>query len=92
MTRWETFGIVWAMAKPRGHRLSAQAWDDLLRAKGVSLTHVAERADIGRASVSGLVHGHARASIPMAHKLAAALDCHPETLFPTLRLDMTEVA
>lgn len=77
--------IVFRMARPRGHRLSPSAWQDILTLRGDSLTAVADRADIPRATVSGLVGGHARASVPVAHQLATALGCHPETLFPTLR-------
>lgn len=81
------------MARPRGHRLSPSAWEDVLTLRGDSLTAVAERADIPRATLSGLVGGHARASVPVAHQLAAAIGCHPETLFPTLRsASFTEAA
>lgn len=83
-------GIVSGMARPKGYRLSSQAWDDLVRIKGTNITQVAERAGVGSATISGLLHGHARASLPMAHKVAAALECHPETLFPTIRIDMAE--
>lgn len=73
------------MARPKGHTLSAQAWDDILRLTGKSLTQVAERADIPRPTLSSLLGGHHSASVPMAHRIAAALDVHPATLFPTLR-------
>lgn len=73
------------MARPRGHRLSPTAWEDILSLRGDSLTAVAERAGIPRATLSGLVGGHHGAATPIAHKLALALGCHPETLFPTLR-------
>ncbi len=73
------------MARPTGHKLSPEAWDDILRLTGTSLTQVAERADIPRPTLSSLLGGFHRASVPMAHKLATALGCHPQTLFPTLR-------
>lgn len=73
------------MARPRGHRLSPAAWDDILALRGESITSVAERSSIPRATISGLVGGHHRASVPIAHKLATALGCNAETLFPTLR-------
>lgn len=38
-----------------------------------------------RATLSGLVGGHARASVTVAHQLADSLGCHVETLFPTMR-------
>lgn len=75
------------MARPQGHRLSPTAWNDILRITGTSLTQVAELSGIPRPTLSSLVGGHHRASVPMAHKLAQALDCHPQTLFPTLRPD-----
>lgn len=75
------------MARPTGHRLSPAAWDDLLRLTGISLTQVAERSGIPRPTLSSLLGGHHRASVPMAHKLAEALGCSPQTLFPTLRAD-----
>lgn len=73
------------MARPRGHPLSPSAWSDVLTLKGESLTDVATRAGIPRATVSALVGGNSRASVPLAHQLAHALGVHPETLFPTLR-------
>lgn len=73
------------MARPSGHKLSAYAFEDMLRYSGLSLTQAAERAEIPRATVSSLLGGHHRASVPMAHRLAGALNCHPETLFPTLQ-------
>lgn len=75
------------MARPTGHRLSPAAWDDLLRLTGRSLTQVAELSGIPRPTLSSLLGGHHGASVPMAHKLAAALGCNPQTLFPTLRSD-----
>jgi plasmid maintenance system antidote protein VapI len=72
------------MARPAGHLLNRAAWDDLLRLKGLSLTEVADKAEVPRSTLSSLLGGHHRASVPMAHRIAAAVDCHPETLFPTL--------
>lgn len=77
--------IVVGMARPRGHLLSPSAWNDVLALRGDTLTAVAERAGIPRATVSGLVGGNSRASAPLAHQLAAAAGVHAETLFPTLR-------
>lgn len=56
----------------------------MLRITGLSLTEIAERADVPRATLSGLVGGHHRASRPVAHRLALALDVHPGTLFEGL--------
>lgn len=72
------------MARPAGHALNRWAWDDLLRFTGLTLTEVAERSDVPRATLSGLVGGHHRASTPVAHRVALALDVHPGTLFEGL--------
>jgi plasmid maintenance system antidote protein VapI len=72
------------MARPAGHALNRAAWDDLLRLTGLSLTQVAERAEVPRPTLSSLLGGHHKASVPMAHRIAAAIGCHPGTLFPTL--------
>jgi plasmid maintenance system antidote protein VapI len=72
------------MARPAGFRLSRTAWEDILRLSGLNLTRVAELADIPRPTLSALVGGHNRASIPMAHRIADALGCHANTLFPDL--------
>jgi transcriptional regulator with XRE-family HTH domain len=72
------------MARPAGHPLNRAAWEDLLSLKGLSLTQVAELAEVPRATLSGLLGGFHKSSVPMAHRIAAAIGCHPETLFPTL--------
>lgn len=74
------------MARPQGHELSRDAWEDIIRFSGKSLTEIATLSGIPRASLSSLVGGHHRASIPQAHKLSRALGCqHVGTLFPSLR-------
>ena len=78
------------MARPAGHRMSRKAWDDVLRLQGLSLTQVAERADVTRSTLSALVNGHHGASVPMTHRIAAAVECHPETLFPTMLVASAE--
>lgn len=80
------------MARPTGHRVSKKAWDDIVRIQQTSLTEVATRADVPRPTISALVNGHHGASVPMARKIAIALDVHAETLFPTLMLDAAETA
>lgn len=72
------------MARPAGHLLNRWAWEDLLNLTGRSLTEIAELADIPRPTISSLVGGHHKASVPMAHRLAKALGCNPATLFPTI--------
>lgn len=72
------------MPRPRGHKLSRPAWDDITTCAGVSLTQVAARADIPRVTLSALYGGQSRASLPTTTRLAAALGCQPATLFPTL--------
>lgn len=72
------------MARPAGHLLHRPAWEDVLRLRGLSLTEVSDLAEIPRSTISSLLGGHHRASVPQAHKIARALGCNPETLFPTL--------
>lgn len=72
------------MARPAGYLLSGLAWEDALKWRGLSLTEVAERADIPRPTLSSLLGGYHKASAPTAHRLAAALDVHAVTLFPGL--------
>lgn len=80
------------MARPSGHELSRDAWDDLLALNGLSLTQVAERSDVPRPTLSSLLGGHHKASVPMAHRIAGAVGCRPGTLFPTLRPALAEKA
>jgi transcriptional regulator with XRE-family HTH domain len=72
------------MARPTGHRLSPEAWGDILECRGLTLTRVSTLAEIPRATLSSLTLGNSRASAPVALRIAAALDCNPITLFPTL--------
>lgn len=72
------------MARPSGHQLNPAAWDDVLRLTGLSLTQVAERSEVARPTLSSLLGGHHKASVPMTSRIAAALGVRPETLFPTL--------
>lgn len=59
---------------------------------GLSLTQVADMAEIPRPTLSSLLGGHHRASVPMAHRIAAAIGCQPATLFPTLSPNTEAVA
>lgn len=72
------------MARPAGVALNREAWEDILSLTGKNLTQVAELADIPRATVSSLLGGFHKASVPMAHRLALALGVNPRTLFPDL--------
>jgi plasmid maintenance system antidote protein VapI len=72
--------------------MNRAAWDDMLRLTGLSLTQVADLAEIPRPTISGLYGGHHRASVPMAHRIATAIGCNPQTLFPTLAPDVKAVA
>lgn len=80
------------MARPAGHRLSPSAWDDILRLSGLSLTQVAERTGVPRATLSSLLGGHHKASVPVAKQLADGMGVHAETLFPTLHPTVEAVA
>jgi plasmid maintenance system antidote protein VapI len=79
------------MARPRGHRLNPDAFEALLRCEGITITDLALRSEINRATISGLLGGHARASIPQTHKIASVFGCKPAALFPTLRANFVEV-
>lgn len=72
------------MARPAGHPLNRAAWEDLLKLKGLSLTDVADLAEIPRVTLSSLYGGHHAASVPMTAKLARALQVQAATLFPSL--------
>lgn len=72
------------MPRPAGHLLNREAFAELLDRTGLTLTDVADRADLPRSTVSALVGGHSRAATPNAHKIALAIGCRPATLFPTL--------
>jgi transcriptional regulator with XRE-family HTH domain len=72
------------MPRPAGHSLNRHAWDDVLRLTGLSLTQVAEMANVPRPTLSGLRNGHNAASVPVAHRIAGAVGVHPGTLFPTV--------
>jgi lambda repressor-like predicted transcriptional regulator len=72
------------MARPTGHRLSPAAWADILECKGLTLTRVAARADIPRATLSSLLGGHHRASLATAAVIAETVGCRPATIFPTI--------
>ena len=80
------------MPRPSGFSLNAQAWEDVLRLTGLSLTQVAERSGVPRPTISSLLGGHHKASVPMAHRVASAVGVHAETLFPDLRPRVAEVA
>lgn len=72
------------MARPAGHKLNRAAFEDMLKIRGLNITELHERTDIPRATISSLLGGHHSASVPTAHRIAAGLDCNPQTLFPTL--------
>lgn len=73
------------MARPKGHTLSRDAFEEWSQKHlGQSLTQIADAADIPRATLSGLLGGFTRASVPMAHKLADAMGVRVGALFPTL--------
>lgn len=72
------------MARPTGFPLNRHAWDDILRLSGLNLPSVSARSEIPASTLRTLTNGLRNASIPMAHKLADAVGCRPETLFPDL--------
>lgn len=72
------------MPRPAGHLLNRDAFQDFLDRTGLSLTEVADRADLPRSTVSALLGGYSRAATPNAYKIATAIGCRAETLFPDL--------
>lgn len=72
------------MARPRGHSLHALAFGDLLHLRDETQSQVARRSGLSPQMLSSLTRGHTCASLRTAERLAAALDCSPETLFPEL--------
>lgn len=72
------------MPRPSGHQLNRAAWEDVLRLTGLSLTQVADMAEVARPTLSSLLGGHHKASVPAAHRIAKAVGVQPATLFPTL--------
>lgn len=57
----------------------------MLRLQGLSASKVAMMASVNRSTLACVVSGNRGVSIPIAHRIAAAVDCRPETLFPSLR-------
>ena len=77
------------MARPRGHILNSDAFDDLLEARGRTRTEIAEEAGIALSTLSGMSKiredgTRVGASLAVALRLAAAMKCKPGTLFPSL--------
>lgn len=69
--------------------MNADAFQDLLEARGTNRSKVADDAEIALSTLSGLTKtrsGSLRvgASRSVAHRIAAALGCRPGTLFPDL--------
>lgn len=75
------------MARPKGYRLNAKAFHDLLRAKrieGMTAAGALCNPPMALSTISDLVNGNTGATIKTAERLAAGLDCDVETLFPEL--------
>ena len=79
------------MARPRGHRLSPKAYEDILRLTNLTTTELADISGVPRATLSGLAGGFYRASQTNAVKIATALGVHTETLFPTMAAGVAEL-
>lgn len=73
------------MARPKGHELSREAYEDLLRILGLNNPAVAERSGVPQPTLRSLFGGHHKASTPQAHQIANAMGVAPGTLFPSLR-------
>lgn len=80
------------MARPSGYKLSRFALDDISKLQGLSITDIAERSGISRATISSLLGGHHRASLTMTRRLAETLSVTPQSLFPELIQTVEQVA
>lgn len=78
-------GIVFRMARPQGHELSREAWEDILRLVGLNLPRVSDLSEVPQPTLRSLYGGHHKASVPQAHQIANAVGVAPETLFPSMR-------
>ena len=81
------------MARPKGHLISEQAFNDLLQRHNAPVTgarekwnfsKVAAEAKIKLTTLSGLLKGDHGASEETAERIALALGCSKVTLFPSL--------
>jgi hypothetical protein len=82
--------MVWDMARPAGHELNRDAWDDVLRMLDMALPEVAQISGVPAPSLRSLRGGFHKASAVQACRIADACGCRPGTLFPSLR--QSEVA
>lgn len=80
------------MARPKGYRLSRAAFLDLITAKRLSMSEVAELGGMPLTTLSGLVNGDHGASMKTVRKLSDGLGCSAETLFPQLAFQPEAVA
>ena len=78
------------MTRPKGHRLNPDALEALLRISGSSITELADQSGVARSTISGLMGGFSRASVPQAHKIASAIGCEAPAIFPTLRAGFSD--
>jgi transcriptional regulator with XRE-family HTH domain len=84
------------MARPKGFQLNTDAFEDLLVARGMTRSEIADQAEIALSSLSGLTRiGRQKgASLPVALRIASVMRVRPGTLFPELagRVAAEEVA
>lgn len=62
--------------------MSARPVSDLLRETGLSMTELARRAQVSRASISEYVHGHRQPGVWQLERLAAAAGRRTQIAFP----------
>jgi DNA-binding XRE family transcriptional regulator len=72
------------MARPAGHEINRDAWDDVLELTGRTAATIAEAADVNATTLRCIAAGKDRASTELAHKIARGAGVRPRTLFPTL--------
>lgn len=70
--------------RPRGHNVNRYAVEDGLRRAVMSKAELCEAASITAGHFADMLHRDKGASEETVRAMAAALDCHPETLAPTL--------
>jgi plasmid maintenance system antidote protein VapI len=72
------------MGRPAGYEANPYAFEDILKLRDLTVAELARRAGVPRATIASLIGRHSGAGIGTVGKLADALGCHPQTLFPAL--------
>lgn len=70
--------------RPRGQNINRAAVEDLLRKAVLSKSELCEVVGITAGHFADMLHRDKGASEETIRAMAVALDCHPETIAPTL--------